>query len=514
MRNPLGLARRVVPRWRDPVTTTRLGELASRVDAASTPPSPWPSLEAAASRWHLASKAEQRDVPLEFIAAEFVGEAIAAGAPDRASEAAHFLLDDPPLPALVPLLQRVYVVAQSEHQQALAVAPDASRAALMRDLRECRTRLRINPRDPVGWSELARLHTILGVPGKAQREMLAALNLSSGNRYITRSGARFFVHLGELERAHDLVRSAATGQSDPWLLASEIALASVAGRSSTLMKAARRVLRDELPDQALATSELASAVATEDLANGGGRRTRQLFRRALVNPHENALAQVQWAREAGLALEVPRSLGGVEHSFEARARAAYAAADWRLCVEEARKWLDDQPFSSQPAILGSYLCVTVLNEDAQALEFCERALFANPDDATLLNNMAVAQIGLGRLPDAAATLARSSVVRGTPEWVARTASGGLLAYRQGNHELGRELYMAAIDAAERLDDPRLAASASAFAAREEIRAQGSMGDSLLEAARAHARGVGDPAISVLLDRVARLASEARPTVDP
>src|SRR5207249_126382 len=105
---------------------------------------------------------------------------------------------------------------------------------------------------------------------------------------------------------------------DPWLVAAEVAVSPLAGRTSRLIKHGRRLLESH-QFEPIAVSELASAIGTEDLAAGSVRRARQLFGSSLNDPTENAVAQAEWASRHDAGFKFEERLLDVEYSYEARA---------------------------------------------------------------------------------------------------------------------------------------------------------------------------------------------------
>lgn len=62
-------------------------------------------------------------------------------------------------------------------------------------IRALRQSLNNHPRQPLLWSELARQFVLVGELGRAREAMDCAVALGRGNAYITRSAARFLVHI-------------------------------------------------------------------------------------------------------------------------------------------------------------------------------------------------------------------------------------------------------------------------------------------------------------------------------
>jgi tetratricopeptide (TPR) repeat protein len=133
------------------------------------------------------------------------------------------------------------------------------------------------PHDSVEWVELARAFTIAGQNEKARKAILAALQLAPNNRFVLRSAARFFIHLGNPDTAQALLGSAQSISQDPWLMASEIAIADSLGKSSKHIRAAREKFGDDVPASEL--TELAAALGTLEAESGSHRIARRFLRR-------------------------------------------------------------------------------------------------------------------------------------------------------------------------------------------------------------------------------------------
>lgn len=118
--------------------------------------------------------------------------------------------------------------------------------------------------NPIWYVELSRCYVNLGLLSKAANVMQIAIHLSPSSRFISRSAARLFLHIGDIDRAHDVLIHNPTLQYDPWLLASEIAINASRGRSSRFMKAGISMVHSGNYSP-FSFSELASAIGTKEL---------------------------------------------------------------------------------------------------------------------------------------------------------------------------------------------------------------------------------------------------------
>ncbi len=170
---------------------------------------------------------------------------------------------------------------------------------------------------------------------------------------------------------------------------------------------------------------------------GGCSRQRWLIE------NENTIAQVEWAsrRLPGLNLGDDQ----VEMSAEARARRLAELDAIGMTLSATWDWLYDQPFSSDPAIFGSYhASMRRCFEDG--VRFAERGRRANPKDWLILNNLAFCLASLGRWKDADVVL-RDVPTSPSPEVTPTiTATRGLIRLRAGDIATGQRLYRDAIDA--------------------------------------------------------------------
>ena len=287
--------------------------------------------------------------------------------------------------------------------------------------------------------DLALSYVAVGLHAKAARAVRVALDLAPASRFVLRAAARFFVHRDDFEQAHDVLRRAPSVFDDPWLLAGEIAVASTADRTSRLIKPGRAMLKSgDFSSNHLA--ELASAIATIDLAAGKSKSAKKFFERSLVDPTENSVAQGEWASRRIGGIYVDEVNLGRPFTFEARAHKYESEGKWKNAIDESHSWLRDQPFSSRPALLGSYLASAIAEDYETAVIFAKAGLKANRNEFMLLNNLAFAEAQLNKVSDASKTLRAAENLRSdqTDETIF-TATSGLVAYRAGDPERGNLL---------------------------------------------------------------------------
>jgi Flp pilus assembly protein TadD len=357
--------------------------------------------------------------------------------------------------------------------------------------------LRRYPRDSIAWVDLARLYTILGQKVQAERALMRALALAPNDRFTLRSAARYFLHVGDRERALSLIRETPASRSDPWLIAPEIAISLIAGRSSVLASVANREMsRAGWTKKALA--EVQSSFGTLLLSDGADSRARQLFRRSLSDPTENVVAQAQWAAAKTSGLVVPSELLAIPRAYEAQALRACLDRQWDESVERSWEWAEYEPMSTRPLMFGSYIASVVFEDGATVLEFAERGLEVEPEDLMLRNNRIVGLAYSGRLEEAWSaleTIVTEQAADGVKPFLFATT--GLLCFRSGEVEKGREFYEKSMELPISKRDPMLKALALAHIAREEIRAETSVAAAALQRSEEACKGARLPELDTM-----------------
>jgi tetratricopeptide (TPR) repeat protein len=298
--------------------------------------------------------------------------------------------------------------------------------------------------------------------------MTKALILAPVNRFVLRSAARLYMHLDEPDRARSILANEVVLRNDPWLLAAEIAISNVTGITSKFIRNSRDILTQK-NYHPFHTAELASALATLELSSGASRKARKLFESSLESPTENSVAQSTWAKRWLPTLEVNNAITATPGTYEARARNAYLLQDWNGVVAASMDWLLDEPFSSRPAVLGSFAAATGLEDYELAVNITRNGLIANPNELGLINNLAFSLANLNKPHEALKELQTAS--RPAPNHateVAFKATEGLIDIKLGNWQTGQAKYLDAIALANKESLHKISALASIHYAREMV----------------------------------------------
>lgn len=331
--------------------------------------------------------------------------------------------------------------------------------------------IRKYPFSPINYVEIARFYTMIGQTNQAIKMMNIALGLDSENRFISRSAARLFVHVEDLDLAHYVLRKNKQVAFDPWLMASEISVNLLRERSSSLIKKGVALINsgDFSP---FSLSELSSSLGTLEFVKGTQKRSKLFFEKSLISPNDNSLAQAEWAKANKLSLHFDKTVcDKVNMSYEANALYAYQKDKYEDALKASIRWLNDMPYSKNPIFVGANISYTFLKDYKTAEKILKRGLEANPNEPAFMNNLAYTYALDGKLVEANEIIQKANKVSDIDErtQICLSATRGLIAYREKRIEEGRALYMEAIKAAKDIPgDPTYNWNAILNFIREEI----------------------------------------------
>ncbi len=436
------------------------------------------------------------------VASDIVAAAIVSGPTPEALEAATLLLAPESRAAdnLKELAARL--LGRKSPSRGDNTSPTARLNLAGARIKELRSRLRDYPGNSIAWMDLALEHTIAFNQESAIHAAEVALALSPDNRHILRSSSRLFLHFGEPGRALSTLRKASASQEDPWLMAAEVAVADFTDAPPRFAKSGIRLIESgEIQPQHI--SELASALGTLEAKHGAHRRGRQLFRVSLERPTENAIAQAEWAARVLKLIDFePRHLSA-PGAFEAQTGQSMRKGSWSEGLTAATNWFEDEPFSVKPPIQAGYISSVALDKHPEAIRFIELGRRANPNDWLLKNNLAFSYASMDDVVKAESLLTTLEMPSESEKqrlgiWLATT---GLIQFRKGQLQVGRELYMKAIAVLEGADLRKPKALASLFLAREEQRSRSDFAAPSLARAEDLCKGVEGPELTLWLERL-------------
>lgn len=385
-------------------------------------------------------------------------------------------------------VQLALVEALQSEQPVVARDSDAQsgKFPFQRRIRELRQLLRIAPGSTFALLDYAQLQAAIGRPDIARRALNSARTLAPNNRIVLRTTARFLVHTGDVDAAHAIIRRHAGAATDPWLLASEIALSDVAGKPSAFLARSRRLLAGSRIAPATLT-ELAGAIASAELGAGQIKAARAALRLALRQPNDNVVAQAQVERKhLGIALDEPKTRSVIETSAEAQLSDAWDALDIDRAEQWALAWHDEEPFSSRPIQFLTSL-YSLRGDFSEARHWVMAGILADPKDSGMLVNLAFVEAALDRREEAERAVRRAASITG--EWQAPflSATRGLLAMKANALEEADSLYRAAHAYFLRVQRPEVAALCLANYARAALAHSHPRANEILTEARDAAR---------------------------
>lgn len=443
--------RRVVPRWRSSWL------VATTLESKSIAKAVLPDDTRRKISQEVAYKAREFDeigsVP---VAAELMFLASATGNLSAAKQAAEAILAYKDQIGSRQLVRAAQQVVQGWSADRVA-------SASIDFIKQARSLLAIDYRNPVLLMDVARELAALRQDKAALRYVKAAVALAPKSRFVIRSAARYYLHIGEYEIAHDLLLRSPLITIDPWVRASEIAVATVRDRTSILVKQTIRML-SEAKQVGSEMTELASAAATVELLSNSNKKAKNLFKLALCHPNDNSLAQVEWAATK-LRLVVDQRALETPMSFEANSHNAYRNLQIEEAIEHAALWAKDEPFASRPKDTQSYL-LNLQGRYAEALEAAKAASELDGHHIGQALNLLFSKIQAGDLDEAMEDFVRLGRNCDLKEYATHyLANAGALAYAFGDFEQGRQLYQRAIRSAKARGEPYSEGLARAFFAR-------------------------------------------------
>lgn len=466
--------RDVLPNWRSYNKTSCIGEFDSSTNTLFSVP--FFSLDEYVYAWK-----EHREIPF---AADLVSAAITNGqcSNPEVIEAASFIINHPDDSSNTQLLCAKKILPKANAKDKKGNLEIESKLSFLKDKEtHYKESIRIlkqqnikYPYNAINYCELARYYANLGQPYKAKEMMEIAVHLAPSSRFISRSAARLFSHIGDLDRAHKVLVNNPWISKDPWIIASEIAVNSVRGRNSRFIKRGKEIISSG-NYHPFSYSEMASAIGTLEMQNGSKRACRNYMNIALERPNDNSLAQAEWILSENKDLSLHfGDYDYLKNKAEADCRYAYFKDNFTAALSSGIDWIADYPFDPNPIYFSAEMAYTFVKDYKTAIEIIELGLRANPNDAGLLNNLAYCYALLGNVEKAEAILNKvdlKTMSLSNETRICLIATRGLVEYRKGHIESGHILYYKAItDAKEFGCERNFIEKAMLNYIREEVRA--------------------------------------------
>lgn len=509
--------RRVIPNWRSFGKTTTLGELNSfQINSSSL------QLETNIEEYFIDWKLNKTVIH----AADLLSAAIVNNKREEKSviEAANFILANKEKSTLSQKSLASAILNKTEEkdlsQRFIEVTLDKLPTLLNPEpirikIRETKNILRQYPNNAILYVELSRYYSILGQESNSIRAMKAALHLAPNNRFVLRCATRLFAHFDTEENdyidyVHSLLRNSPLTLIDPWLASAEISIATIRNRTSKFIKKGIELINSKNISPFNFT-ELASSIGTVELLFGGAKKSREFFNKALISPNDNSLAQIEWASTKDNSLDINPSLFGVNMNFEALALDNFQNKNYDAALDNAAKWFIDMPFSKRPIMFGSNLASTILKDQQKSISFLNAGLISHPYDPQLINNLAYA-LALDDKPNEA--FEQLNKIKNEDDYddvtqICLSATRGLSYFRSGFADIGRQLYIDAIEQTKQIKNKELNWIAILNYTREEIRLKSEYVESLMDVVSKIPNDLKDFEISVLKNDVIDLHNKMK-----
>jgi tetratricopeptide (TPR) repeat protein len=356
--------------------------------------------------------------------------------------------------------------------------------AVRKDIARLKKSVRNYLVNPIAWSNLSIGYATVGQNDKAKMAMNVSMNLAKNNRFVLRAASCCFTHLGEPDRGVAILHKTGLCAIDPWITSAEIAISEGSGLKSKCIGKAKDLIRNDNLTP-FSRSELAVGLGTIEVKSGSIGQGKKILRHALIDPTENALAQVEWVGRVykidfddiiKLRSEVPAS-------YEATAVHAYYGKQFAESLEASKKWGRFQFLSSRPIIHSMFISSCMLNDDSGAIDIFNDAFPAQKDSPLAMNNYAFALARVGRTEEARDELYKGINEASSQEKLVISATEGLVCFREGHVEGGRILYDKAVKGFELLRDYRTAAIATYYWAAEEKRIKSQVAEEKIKEAK-------------------------------
>lgn len=439
--------RKVIPNWRYYNNTVNLGELTSFENVNLSDADLYP-IDDYISDW-IDSKSVYR-------ASDLISAAITNSQKNNSHviEAAKFLLSKQDRINLVQKQTAEYILANNKVEcdkdvlrlKNVAIEKLKTASETHKKIHALRIYAHAYPFNPIVYVDMARAYVTVGLKDKAEKLMRMALYLDPKNRFVARAAARFYIHIGDNERAAEIVRKTGFSRFDPWLMASDISIAMMRGkRSGNIKKGQQMIFSSSYTPFSI--SELASALGTVEMEYGTRKKSRDLFNQSLVDPNDNSLAQAEWAMiSARIPITIQSGLN-VKCSHESKVYKALELNDARESIHHAIDWICDMPFSLKPVFIGYEISTSLLRDYDLSSNILGVGLKSHPNDPWMLNNRAYVNARINKLDEAEKDmeqLEHCNKALSESMSICKEATHGLIAYRRKDREKGRKLYEQAI----------------------------------------------------------------------
>lgn len=364
-----------------------------------------------------------------------------------------------------------------------------------------RKRTHQSPGNAIFWIDMALAYSSLGQHEKAERAVENALILAPHNRFVVRCAARFFVHVDKIQRAHQVVKKYRFLKNDAWVLATELSISSIKEVPSKHIKLARNTIEKNRISP-FHISELAGALGVVETERGSNKKALRLFTRSVEKPTENSIAQAQWSKDKyKLNIQIEQIVD-FYLAYEAQMYKYHQSGDWEKSIDSAKQWAEYEPYSTRAFLWMSSISTICQNDHESSIKYNEHGLTLDKNNFAFMNNITVSYAQIGEIEKAEKQFNRiKEKTLSKRKRSIYTATKGMLAFKRGNINEGRELYDEAIATIEHIHDKNLA---WLHYAKEELLAKTPIADKCLDEIKKKMKNETDKGILAFKEHVEKL----------
>ena len=338
------------------------------------------------------------------------------------------------------------------------------------------------PYNSINWMDIAFYYAIIGQIRKAKRSVDVAVSLSPNNRFVLRSAVRFYLHIGEEDKALYIIKKSYLVSIDPWITSVEIALTQRFGLKTKYYKKGVQLLTSRNYSN-FCLSELNCTIGTLQYNSGSNRKAKKYIVDSLIDPNENVLTQAEWLLPN---INIPiTNRPNLKFLSEANTRKYFLESKFKESLSSALDWIKFQPFCTGASSFGSYIASVCLEEYGTAIDISKKALITSPGDLTLINNLAHALCLDGKISEASEVIGNIDITKVKPlDKYIITATNGLICYNIDEAEKGFQLYSDSVEFFKKNNDRGRIAIALYYWGKAEIHCDKTRGEKLLNESEA------------------------------
>lgn len=318
-------------------------------------------------------------------------------------------------------------------------------------IRHNHKKLLLEPKDSLTWTDQAINYIIVNNRDESIKCIEEALKINSNLGFIIRNASRIFSLIGDNGRSIKLLKNSEYYRFDPQILSAEIAFSQLENRKTTGIELGHKLLSN-MNYQNHEKSELASSLGTIEFFKGEFKKSETLFNLSLLVHNKNSFAQSLWYKKDVISTQTFKDY---EDSNEIQTHRYLKQNNFVASLRYALNWKEEEPYSLRPYTVASQLSGVLLGDFEKAYELVKQGMetqkeikgdnYTVKDELGFANDMAYYLLKSDKIIEAEKYLKPSLEIKNKATKLddceyANIATLGLLAYKQNNADLGRQLY--------------------------------------------------------------------------